>query len=95
MPEATSDLFRTVIGKRVYDLEQPRTAGMPVHPNHRPGYAYFLYRRHRDAYAPKQRGHGDKPEDRPAVSAAPSPAQLAGDRAATDSSPHESSYFSP
>src|SRR5207302_8146871 len=48
--------FRTVIGKRVYDLEQPRTAGMPVHPNHRPGYAYFLYRRHRDAYSPMQRG---------------------------------------
>ena len=56
MPEATSDLLRTVIGRRVYDLEQPRTAGMPVHPNHRPGYAYFLYRRHRDAYAPTQRG---------------------------------------
>ena len=56
MPEAASDLLRTVIGRRVYDLEQPRTAGMPVHPNHRPGYAYFLYRRHRDAYAPKQRG---------------------------------------
>src|SRR5437660_10814116 len=56
MPEATGDLFRTVIGRRVYDLEQPRTAGMPVHPNHRPGYAYFLYRRHRDAYAPTQRG---------------------------------------
>src|SRR5438132_11544149 len=56
MPEATGDLLRAVIGRRVYDLEQPRTPGMPVHPNHRPGYAYFLYRRHRDAYAPKQRG---------------------------------------
>lgn len=33
---------------RVYDLEQPRFQGMPVIEPHRPGYAYFLYRRHED-----------------------------------------------
>jgi kynurenine formamidase len=33
---------------RVYDLEQPRYAGMPIHPSHRPGYFYALHRRHRD-----------------------------------------------
>lgn len=34
---------------RVFDLEQPRTQGMPVHENHQPGYLYVLYRRHDDA----------------------------------------------
>lgn len=38
---------------RVFDLEQPRTADMPVMPSHRPGYSYFLYRRHEDTYAPE------------------------------------------
>jgi kynurenine formamidase len=37
-----------VTGRRVFDLEQPRVAGMPVHPAHRPGYAYHLHRRHAD-----------------------------------------------
>jgi kynurenine formamidase len=41
---------------RVYDLEQPRFAGMPVYPTHRPGYFYALYRRHRDNYQPQQHG---------------------------------------
>ena len=41
---------------QVYDLEQPRFAGMPIHPSHRPGYFYALHRRHRDAYDPKQSG---------------------------------------
>jgi kynurenine formamidase len=31
---------------RVFDLEQPRYAGMPVHPAHMPGYNYFLHRHH-------------------------------------------------
>ncbi|MDI3342023.1 MAG: cyclase family protein [Sphaerobacter sp.] len=35
---------------RVFDLEQPRTADMPIMPSHRPGYSYFLYRRHADTY---------------------------------------------
>lgn len=34
----------------VFDLEQPRTTTMPIHPSHLPGYAYFLHRRHTDNY---------------------------------------------
>jgi kynurenine formamidase len=41
---------------KVYDLEQPRLAGMPIHPAHRPGYFYALHRRHRDTYHPEQHG---------------------------------------
>jgi kynurenine formamidase len=41
---------------RVYDLEQPRFAGMPIYPTHRPGYFYALHRRHRDTYQPDQHG---------------------------------------
>jgi kynurenine formamidase len=41
---------------RVFDLEQPRFAGMPVHPAHKPGYFYGLHRRHRDSYRPAQHG---------------------------------------
>ncbi len=37
-------------GRRVFDLEQPRTADMPIHPAHRPGYSYTLHRRHEDGY---------------------------------------------
>jgi hypothetical protein len=36
--------------RRVFDLEQPRTADMPIHPAHRPGYSYTLHRRHEDGY---------------------------------------------
>ena len=35
---------------RVFDLEQPRTAAMPIHPAHLPGYSYVLHRRHQDTY---------------------------------------------
>ena len=55
MPSA-SDLIRTLRDRRVYDLEQPRTAGMPISPSHRPGYFYQLYRRHGDTYRPDQFG---------------------------------------
>ncbi|HEV3141608.1 MAG TPA: cyclase family protein [Vicinamibacterales bacterium] len=41
---------------RVFDLEQPRFAGMPIHPAHRPGYFYGLHRRHRDSYRPEKQG---------------------------------------
>jgi len=41
---------------RVYDLEQPRFAGMPIHPSHWPGYFYALHRRHRDTYRPASHG---------------------------------------
>lgn len=35
-------------GRRILDLEQPRFAGMPIHPAHLPGYFYALHRRHSD-----------------------------------------------
>src|SRR5271167_1901598 len=41
---------------RVYDLEQPRFAGMPIHPTHKPGYFYALHRRHRDNFRPETEG---------------------------------------
>ena len=41
---------------QIFDLEQPRTADMPVHPSHRPGYSYVLHRRHQDHYHPEQNG---------------------------------------
>jgi kynurenine formamidase len=45
------------LGKaRIYDLEQPRFHGMPIHPTHRPGYHYALHRRHRDTYQPEVNG---------------------------------------
>ena len=40
----------------VFDLEQPRFAGMPIHPAHKPGYFYGLHRRHRDSYRPEKFG---------------------------------------
>lgn len=43
-------------GPRVFDLEQPRTPGMPIHPSHRPGYSYFLHRHHEDEYRPPETG---------------------------------------
>jgi kynurenine formamidase len=30
----------------IYDLEQPRYFGAPIHPAHAPGFVYTLYRRH-------------------------------------------------
>ncbi len=41
---------------RVFDLEQPRTADMPVHASHRPGYFYALHARHEDGYRPDEAG---------------------------------------
>lgn len=52
MTGATVDWFES----RIFDLEQPRTATMPVMPVHRPGYAYFLHRRHADSYQPETLG---------------------------------------
>ena len=45
-----------LVSARVYDLEQPRFAGMPIHPSHKPGYFYALHRRHRDTYQPECHG---------------------------------------
>ncbi len=53
MAPALLDSLRSA---RVYDLEQPRFAGMPIHPAHRPGYFYALHRRHRDTYRPECHG---------------------------------------
>jgi kynurenine formamidase len=49
-------LIDTIARARVFDLEQPRFAGMPIHPAHKPGYFYGLHRRHRDSYRPLQHG---------------------------------------
>lgn len=54
--EDVEALIRTVVGRRIYDLEQPRTAAMPVHDAHRPGYIYQLHRRHEDTYDPERHG---------------------------------------
>src|SRR5437588_10635277 len=58
-PEAivmTPSLLDALTRARVFDLEQPRFAGMPIHPAHKPGYFYALHRRHRDTYRPEQHG---------------------------------------
>jgi kynurenine formamidase len=44
-------------GTLVFDLEHPRTAGMPIHPAHKQaGYSYLLHRRHGDDYSPEEHG---------------------------------------
>jgi kynurenine formamidase len=53
MPSSLADQLGAA---KVYDLEQPRFAGMPIHPTHRPGYFYSLHRRHRDTYRPDAHG---------------------------------------
>ena len=43
--------------KRVFDLEQPRTEKMPIHPAHQQsGYSYLLHRHHEDEYRPHEAG---------------------------------------
>lgn len=42
--------------QRVFDLEQPRFEGMPIHVSHRPGYSYLLHRHHEDEYRPEAAG---------------------------------------
>jgi hypothetical protein len=43
--------------KRVFDLEQPRTEKMPIHPAHKQaGYSYLLHRHHEDEYRPEEAG---------------------------------------
>lgn len=53
---APASLVERMAGARIFDLEQPRFAGMPIHPAHKPGYLYALHRRHRDTYRPEQHG---------------------------------------
>lgn len=43
--------------RRIFDLEQPRTEGMPIHPAHKQaGYSYLLHRHHEDEYRPDEAG---------------------------------------
>ncbi len=43
--------------RRVFDLEQPRTERMPIHPAHQQaGYSYLLHRHHEDEYRPEEAG---------------------------------------
>jgi kynurenine formamidase len=53
MPPSLADQLQSA---KVYDLEQPRFAAMPIHPSHLPGYFYALHRRHRDTYRPDTHG---------------------------------------
>jgi kynurenine formamidase len=39
-------LLESIEKARVFDLEQPRYAGAPMHPAHVPGFQYFLHRHH-------------------------------------------------
>src|SRR5437660_9544870 len=49
-------LAARLLTAKIYDLEQPRFFGMPIHASHTPGYYYALHRRHRDTYEPKAHG---------------------------------------
>jgi kynurenine formamidase len=51
-----SELLSRFESAKIYDLEQPRQAGMPGFPLVTPGYFYALHRRHSDAYVPAQHG---------------------------------------
>jgi len=43
--------------EHIFDLEQPRTERMPIHPAHKQaGYSYLLHRRHEDEYRPDEAG---------------------------------------
>ncbi len=55
-PDPLTQLFSLLSSARIFDLEQPRTPDMPVHPSHRPGYSYCLHKRHEDAYRPEENG---------------------------------------
>jgi kynurenine formamidase len=49
--------FMTKTEASVFDLEQPRTERMPIHPAHRQaGYSYLLHRHHEDEYRPDEAG---------------------------------------
>ncbi|MDX2178453.1 MAG: cyclase family protein [Bryobacteraceae bacterium] len=52
-----NSLIESLSTARIYDLEQPRFPAMPLHESHkRPGYGYYLHRRHRDTYDPARHG---------------------------------------
>jgi len=46
-----------MVGARIFDLEQPRSERMPIHPAHQQaGYSYLLHRHHEDEYRPEEAG---------------------------------------
>src|SRR5829696_4881098 len=46
-----------MVGARIFDLEQPRSERMPIHPAHQQsGYSYLLHRHHEDEYRPEESG---------------------------------------
>ena len=51
-----SPLADALAGARVYDLEQPRYPGAPLHPSHEPGFHLFLHRRHEANAAERRTG---------------------------------------
>jgi kynurenine formamidase len=45
------------VAAHIFDLEQPRTENMPIHPAHKQaGYSYLLHRHHEDEYSPQESG---------------------------------------
>jgi kynurenine formamidase len=52
------DLLEALKAARVFDLEQPRYAGAPIHPAHVPGFNYFLHRRHEKTSQPRTSASG-------------------------------------
>jgi kynurenine formamidase len=52
----TLQVAMKIASAKIYDLEQPRYAGMPAFPALTPAYQYTLHRRHRDTYNPEQSG---------------------------------------
>jgi kynurenine formamidase len=45
------------VAAHIFDLEQPRTEKMPIHPAHKQaGYSYLLHRHHEDEYRPEESG---------------------------------------
>jgi kynurenine formamidase len=43
--------------EHIFDLEQPRTVHMPIHPAHKQaGYSYLLHRHHEDEFDPEKSG---------------------------------------
>jgi kynurenine formamidase len=51
-------LLQALESARIYDLEQPRYTGIPVHPAHAPGFNYFLHRRHEKTSEPRTSASG-------------------------------------
>ena len=49
-------MIEELLSARVYDLEQPRYAGAPIHPVHEPGVVLSLHRRHEHGAAEPRTG---------------------------------------